>query len=522
MRKLLTLILVFFVLASISAVAQDSHAQPTGDENRADKLFFDENYKEALKEYLIVLKSKPEDIKVNYNIGLCYLNSDYDKVKSIPFFEKITFYDEEAATVYFLMGKAYQSVHKFDRAIEMFNRFIETYAMGAEYSIEEAEIEIEYCENAYQLIKFPKGCLYENLGPAINGPFPDYFPFVTIDESFLVYTSKRDDGSVELPDGTFASNIYYSRVVDGEYAPAIHMPGADNDPSESEVIVGMSADGEQMLLMKGLESISGDIYEADFSDDHLENVKPLSDKINSKRAREIAATYGQDRNVIFFVSDREGGYGGTDIWIVKKLPNGQWAVPYNAGPGVNTERDEDFPNLSPDGQYLFFSSKGHFSMGGYDIFKAKWDPDSNTFLNPRNLGYPVNSVDDDMNYRESKTGRYGYISALRPEGYGDYDIYRLTITEIESEYTVLRGSIKSDANQVVNSSITVVDLKSGDLVGTYTPNQNSQRYVIIVEPGEFDVLVEAEGMQPVVFEVKILGKSSFQPEIVKDINMIPE
>ena len=493
---------------------------PTGNIQRADRLFFDENYKEALDEYLLVLERDPEDIKVNYNAGLCLLNSDYDKIKSLPYFQKVVFYDDEAATVYYLIGKAYQSDMRFDRAIENFNKYIEYYSSIDEFSVEEAEIEIEYCENAYQLIKFPRECVYENLGEHINSPYPDYFPFVTMDESFVVFTSKRDDGSTKLPDGTFSNNIYYSKVENGEYTDAVHMPEADNKPSESEVVIGMANDGKNMLLMKGEEGISGDIYEADFANDKLENLVPLGPRINSEDSREIAATYGTDRNTVYFVSDRDGGYGGTDIWIAKKLPTGAWGVPYNAGPSINTERDEDFPNLSPDGKTLFFSSKGHFSMGGFDIFQAKWDADSNAFVNPRNIGYPVNSVDDDMNYRQSASGRYGYISALRPEGYGDYDIYRLTISEVDPEYTVLRGVLSADKGELSGTAITVTNLATGELEGNYAPNQNTQRYVIILPPGEFDVYITADDREPVAFTVKVLGKSSFQPEVVRDIMMV--
>lgn len=493
---------------------------PTGNIQRADRLFFDENYKEALDEYLLVLERDPEDIKVNYNAGLCLLNSDYDKIKSLPYFQKVVFYDDEAATVYYLIGKAYQSDMRFDRAIENYNKYIEYYSSIDEFSVEEAEIEIEYCENAYQLIKFPRECVYENLGEHINSPYPDYFPFVTMDESFVVFTSKRDDGSTKLPDGTFSNNIYYSKVENGEYTDAVHMPVADNKLSESEVVIGMANDGKNMLLMKGEEGISGDIYEADFANDKLENLVPLGPRINSEDSREIAATYGTDRNTVYFVSDRDGGYGGTDIWIAKKLPTGAWGVPYNAGPSINTERDEDFPNLSPDGKTLFFSSKGHFSMGGFDIFQAKWDADSNAFVNPRNIGYPVNSVDDDMNYRQSASGRYGYISALRPEGYGDYDIYRLTISEVDPEYTVLRGVLSADKGELSGTAITVTNLATGELEGNYKPNQNTQRYVIILPPGEFDVYITADDREPVAFTVKVLGKSSFQPEVVRDIMMV--
>ncbi|MDP4686826.1 MAG: hypothetical protein NWS53_07990, partial [Salibacteraceae bacterium] len=312
-------------------------------------------------------------------------------------------------------------------------------------------------------------------------------------------------------------------VKDGEYQSSTEMPGAENKNEESEVVVGMNGDGSKMLLMKGLQGISGDIYEANFSNGVLSNETALGKGVNS-RYREIAATYNVDGDIIYFVSDRPGGYGGTDIWITKKLPTGAWGVPFNAGSYINTDRDEDFPNVSPDGKMLYFSSKGHFSMGGFDIFKAEFNADSNKFMSPRNLGYPVNSVDDDMNYRVSRSGRYGYISALREEGYGDYDIYRLTVNEVETEYTVLKGILTStDERRVLeNVAITVTNLKDGDAYGYYAPNPNTMRYVIVLPPGDFDVFIEAPGFEPVSYEVKVLGKSSFQPEVDKDIKLLPK
>jgi len=535
MKRNLTIFSILVFALSFSGISQDDSLKitqdtaavekktmPSGNLQRADRLFFDENYGEAILEYEIALEKDPENTRINYNLGLCYLNSDYEKEKAIPYFEKVLFYDEESATVHYLMGKAFQFEMRFDRAIEQFNHYIEFRASGDDFSVEEAEIEIEYCENAYQLIKFPKGCLYENLGEYINSPYPDYFPFVTVDESFLAFTTKRDDGSTIVPDGTYSSNIYYSRVVDGEFGDAIKMPGADNERGESEAVIGMDPNGERLLLIRGLEGITGDILEADFVNDELQNEAPVGERINSQNSREIAATYGTDRNTIYFVSDREGGYGGTDIWVVKKLPIGVWGVPYNAGPSINTERDEDFPNISPDGKKMHFSSKGHFSMGGFDIFEALWNEDSNAYVNPRNLGYPINSVDDDMNYRESSSGRYGYISALRPEGYGDYDIYRLTISDVEPEYSVIRGVLTSKG-EIENASFTVTDLDNpNDPPQFYTPNPKSMRYVIILPPGNFDVYLSADGIQPVAFQVKVLGKSSFQSEIVRDIELIRE
>ena len=129
---------------------------PSGNIQRADRLFFDENYQDAMLEYAMALEKDRENTRINYNLGLCYLNSDFEKEKAIPYFEKVLFYDEESATVHYLMGKAYQFEMRFDRAIEQFNHYIDYRAAGDDFSEEEAEIEIEYCENAYQLVKFPK------------------------------------------------------------------------------------------------------------------------------------------------------------------------------------------------------------------------------------------------------------------------------------------------------------------------------------------------------------------------------
>lgn len=517
-----------FISLSILGYSQESKETSkkivaTSAESVAEKLLFDKDYKQAALAYEELLKTNPENRTYNYNLGLCYLNADFDKQRSIPFFQKVLFYDNTQPIIYYLLGKGYQAAHDFDRAIEMFQKYIEYYTFGTEFSIDQAKIEIEYCENAYELIKFPVKCKFENLGKAVNSAFPDYFPFVSLDESLLVFTSKREDGSERLPDNTFSSNLYYSKVVDGQFFNAREISGIEEKYQDSEAIIGMNGDGTKVLLMKEIQSLNSDIYEADFSAGELTNIKALPSPINTKY-REIAATFNADGDMLYFVSDRPGGFGGTDIWISKKLPNGEWGAPFNAGPSVNTERDEDFPNLSPDGKRLFFSSKGHFSMGGFDIFEAIFNADSNRFLNPRNLGYPINSIEDDMNFRISGSGRYGYISALRADGYGDQDLYRLTIEHVESEYTILKGVLSSmdETHEINEVTITVSDKTTNELQGVFSPNPHSKRYVIALKPGFYNVFIDAKGFEPTAFDTKVFGKSSFESEIEHDLRLMPK
>lgn len=514
MRSRIALLILMF----LSLAVERGNGQ--GSERNADEYLFDKNYMAALDELKLLLRSEPENVKYNFNIGVCYLNTHFEKIKAVPYLQKVIFYDEYAAEAYYFLGKAYQYNHEFDRAIDNFNMYLKNYD-NSEISKAEARREIEYCENAFQLIRRPLKVNYENLGSSINSSYPDFFPFVPLDESFLVYTSRRDDGSKLQKNGQYTSNIYYSPVEEGNYKPSAPMEGVNSD-NTNESVVGLSGDGSTILLYLEKAKGEGSLWSADLEDGVITNKKVVDPSIVSKN-REIAASISTDGNIIYYTAERKGGLGGSDIWVTRILPTGNWGIPQNLGSSINTEFDDDFPNISPDGKTLYFSSKGHFSMGGYDIFKAEFDADSNAFTNPRNMGYPINSVSDDMNYRLSRSGRFGYLSCIRKEGEGDLDMYRITIEEVEPDFSVLNGEIKSeDGSPVDFLEITVVDDLTGELVGIYAPNPRSMRYVIIVPPGKYEVNVEADGFEPQQYKVDILGKGSFRSEISEDVILKPE
>jgi hypothetical protein len=266
----------------------------------------------------------------------------------------------------------------------------------------------------------------------------------------------------------------------------------------------------------------GNIYMTNKTGNTFSAPVMLDEAINSKD-QEIAASITRDGNAIYFASNRKGGYGGTDIYVSRKLPIGGWGPPQNLGEEINTPFDEDFPNISPDGLTLYFSSKGHTSMGGYDIFTSKYNATTNKFEIVRNIGYPLNTVNDDMNFRVSETGRYGYIAALKPNGLGDLDIYRVTFNEIEPSYTVIKGLVRSkDPNMTVDDIlISVVDKKTGDDFGAYVPNRYTMRYIMILPPGKYTVMIDADGFTSITEDIEILDKSSFESEIDKDIILVP-
>jgi hypothetical protein len=528
MKKLRFSIVLFLCFTVIGRMAaQDDEGgkvTPFGAEEKMIK----GNYESALDDYLNLLEKDPKNEKYNYNIAICYLNSNINKSKAIPYLEILTHKPKYDPNAMYLLGRAYHYAYRFDDAIASFNTFKQT-GRGNADNLKDVDRQIQYCINAKELMKFPLDVTFENLGPNINSPYADYYPFISNDESFVVYNTRRPDEGAEVhnEDGTYPNAIYISKVQDGTFVKSRNIgPPISKKEGEQEVI-GLSADGDIMLLYYTNSKGVGDIYitSAD-KNKSFKNAEKLPENINSTKAEEIAACISNDGNTLYFASTRTDGQGGTDLYMSHKLPNGTWGPAQNLGADINTPYDEDFPNISADGKTLYFSSNGHTSMGGYDIFKAELDPATKQFSNPKNIGAPINTPEDNYNFRVSNNGRFGYIAALREGGLGDLDIYRVTFNGVDPQYSVVKGNvISADTTQKLNFAdvfITVTDTKTQEIVGNYLPNPNTGRYVMVLAPGNYEVAIEANGFQPSSDKVTILDKSSYKFEITRDIKLKPE
>ena len=351
------------------------------------------------------------------------------------------------------------------------------------------------CKNGLELVKNPVNISIVNLGNKINTEFAEHSPGVTADESTMVFTSRRNGTGSKIDiDGQYFEDIYISHLVNGSWSNPVGI--AKLNTIDHDASISISADGQELYIYKAgylsrKESEGGDIYVSRLDGDSWTTPKKLGPSINSK-SKESHISISADARTIFFSSDRPGGYGGMDIYTVSKLPNGKWGKARNLGPAINTEYNDDAPFIHPDGKTLYFSSAGHKTMGGLDIFKSinikgRW-------TTPMNVGYPINSTDDDVYYTPTPDGKRAYFASYRKGSVGRTDIFLIKTPDAEKVgLFVLKGKIINSQGKVVEDAKITVS-KEGKTVGIYTPNSATGKFLFIVDAGKkYNIEIVAEG-----------------------------
>jgi tetratricopeptide (TPR) repeat protein len=475
-------------------------AQP--DPRIAEEFFKKGNYLKAIDEYKKQLKLDRDHAGYNMKLAICYLRTNLDKTKAVIYLERALAQPKHDKEVPYYLAVAYTYDLQFEKAIEKFNLYKN--AGGGKYSAK-LDKQMEDCLYAKELMKFPKNVKFENLAK-VNSEYPDYYPFVTKDERSLAYTARREDGkgSKEF-DGYYPSDIWFAKF-DGTSFGKGKNAGSTNT-AEDEQVVGISHDGEILYIYIDHYTTKsvGDIYECiKKSKTTYGRRKALPPQVNTKEL-ETSASIAPNRQTMFFASNKSGGKGGFDLYMVRKLPNGEWAESQPLPPSINTAGNEDFPTLSTDGKTLFFSSNGHKGMGNYDLYKTTWNPENNTWTDPENLGYPINTPLDDRTISFAGDMKHAYISTLRKDGKGDLDIYRITYNDVEVKPAMFTIQIPSgdSINPFVTDAMLVLYDSNDELYGEYAPNINNGEYTIIIEPGKYAMEIEVDGYDLYTQELKV-------------------
>jgi len=496
---------------------------------------FDKSVKEgynlygfALPLYLKANSFNPNNGLLNYKIGVCYLNSAW-KQKAQEYLEKAYKLNSTAGeNLRYYLGQALQMNMDWDKAIQRYQEYKAQIKPDDKKSMADVEKKITECRNGIELVKNPVLVFIDNVGGEINSTFPDYAPVISADESVMMFTSRRDNtsgGGISPSDNMYWEDIYISTQENGKWSPAKNMGKPVNTDNRHDATVALSPDGQKLLIYLD-DKGDGNIYECDLKGTAWTKPYKLNSTINSKD-HESSATISSDGKTLYFVSNREGGFGGHDIyksiWDEKKQ---RWGDAENLGPIVNTPYEEYSVFLHPDGKTLYFSSCGHNTMGGFDVFKTVWDEKKKKWSTPENLGYPINTADDDIDFVLSANGKHAYFASYKIDGYGEKDIYMITfitpknpvlntednllasLTEPVKEtviakevavptaaVSILKGTIfDAVTKQPLEADIEMVDNGLNLVIATFKSNSATGKFLVSLPAGKnYGIAVKKEG-----------------------------
>ncbi|NTW33186.1 MAG: OmpA family protein [Bacteroidetes bacterium] len=496
----------------------------------ADNYIIEGNYEDALPIFLFLDTLQPGNPNISFNIGICYINSILSKTKAIPYLERAVekvslnymgLYDDITAPVfaYYYLGRAYMSGYKIDDAITNLEKFKNYLTEKDSALIKDANRQIEMCYNAKKLMLHPVTIKIENLGQPINSAYPEYSPVVYSDESSIIFTSRRAGSTCEKKDvdGKYFEDIYIATLGNDKKNRGKNFMkiGSNINTCDHEASVSISNDSKQLFIYKD-DNGDGNIYVSNFVNDEWSALEKLPPEINSKYW-ETHASLSADGTTLYFVSNRSGGFGGRDIWMCEKLTDGNWSKAINLGATINTEYDEESPFILPDGVTLYFASKGHESMGGFDIFTSTLS-EQGVWSTPENIGYPINTTDDDVFYVPTKDEKHAYYASAKEGGFGDLDIYKLYIVAPKEPIVYIKGNILDDLSyRPIVSKIEIIDSKTHETISKITSDKENGEYYVSLPTGKTYKLTVSADNYIAYQEIFVIPDTILKTEISKTI-----
>ena len=487
-------------------------------------------YREAIVPFEAANKFNPNNADLNYKLGECYMTSMF-KFKALPYLEKALKLNPSIDPfIHYLLGKAYHLDMQFDKAVSEYGQYQRTVMSGGDpYIIQDLMMRLEQCSNGKKLVANPIRVFVDNMGDNVNTEYNEYGAVISADESVLVFTGRRPNSTGGKIDPQLNENfedIYISyKQPDGSWSKSKNI-GEPINSNDHDANSGISNDGQRFAIYLG-KSNGGDLYESRLTGDIWSKPESMGKNINTKDFHESSACYSPDGNVLYFVSDKDGGLGDHDIYMSKLDEKGNWGEAVNLGSVINTPYSEEGVYMHPDGKTLYFSSQGHSSMGGFDIFKSVYNEKTKTWSKPENIGYPVNTTDDDVFFVISASGRHGYYTSMGTDSRGLRDLYVVTflgsekqvvlnnednllasvaapvkevviapVVEVkEAQLTILKGVI-TDAltTKVLEAEIEIVDNQANVVIATFKSNSATGKYLVSLPAGKnYGIAVKKDG-----------------------------
>lgn len=511
-------------------------------------------YRQALNPLFKANKFNPNNAQLNYRLGRCYLMNAVYKEESVPHLEKaLKLNPNVAPDVLYHLGMAYHITMKFDKAIDAFNKYKTKLVSKNPDELEDVNKRIEECKTAKELVAKPERVFIDNFNRPVNSKYPEYGAIISADESVMMFTSRRNTstGADKMPEGSldYFEDIYITKKVDGKWTSPENM-GAPINTDEHDATTAVAPDAQSMIIYKD-DKGDGNLYECKLVGSTWSKPKKMNKNINTK-AHESSASYSNDGKTLYFVSSKDGGFGHHDMYVTQWNDELQdWGPATNLGPTLNTKYNEEAVLIHPDGKTLYFSSQGHKTMGGYDIFKST-KKDDGTWSEPKNLGYPINTIDDDVFFVINASGRRGYYSSFRSDGHGEKDIYKITflgpekplqlssednliasiakpvsekaiekpVDALTKRITILKGVVRdAETLKPVGAELELIDIEENKTLATFESNESTGKYLVSLPSGKnYGLIVRETGYLFHSENFNIPATAAYQ-EVEKNIDL---
>lgn len=473
---------------------------------------FDE-YDLALTLYSKLMQNHPDNSVLNYHAGICFFYSSTSKPMCVPYLEKaIQLYgNDTVADLYYHMAMAYLCINRFQDAEKYFLIFKQI--EGKDFLSPLLERQLQNCKNGMLFWSKTAPVQITNLGPNINSIYADYAPVMTKDHSMMLFTSKREGstGGQRNEEGAFYEDVYQAKNMNSNWNEAQRydtsfMPGKFHNlkllfgKAENVSEINTDRNDGSIVFAPGDLSLfifrSDDIWQADWDGTKWQKPDKIDEVIDSYGSVEPSVFITADGKGLYFVSNRQGGRGEKDIYFCRKKSDDTWGTPELLGNEINTQWNEDAPYVSDDGNTLYFSSEGHNSMGGYDVFRSK-KMANGKWSEAENLGAPINNGDDDVFYVPDEKNQRAWYATLNRSGEGSFDIFQINFfPEIQPlAKLVIHSTEKSSTEkitvhlkEILGKMDTVFSFSTHDsLIYAYHPNSN---YLISVSGGGYQAFTD--------------------------------
>ncbi|MEI7595384.1 MAG: carboxypeptidase regulatory-like domain-containing protein [Bacteroidota bacterium] len=480
---------------------------------KAKSKFSDEDFNGAIRMLRQMATKYQNDAKINFLLGEClYETKSFDK--AIEHFEISKQANPNYNRRLFIeLGECFQAMGNLDKALKEYETYNSKLITEKDKKDSSAYKLIEQINFAKTMMSKPLNVNIKNLGLNVNSIYTDAAPCISADGKTLIFTSRRPDtkgGGLDPNTGNYFDDIYMSKWDDTKQNWTEATPVEELNTEGFDASLSLSTDGNILYTYRNVpkETQSGDIYFSKKKDDKWSAPKPMPSPINSSFF-ESSACLSPDGNTLYFISERKKGLGNGDIWKSTKISSTEWGPAVNLGPMINTPEDEIGIFIHPDGKTLYFSSKGHNSMGGYDIFKSKFE--NGQWSTPTNLGYPINTIKDEIHFVIRADNKKAFVSAKKDDGLGEYDIYEIDLSNCSefnsnvanANLSIIQGIITDNTEKTIESAKITFTNDISKEVYIINSDENGNYFLTLPANINYSVKVEKEGYKAKELKIKL-------------------